>query len=332
LSSITEAGNPHTLKVCVLMGGIGEERQVSLESGKSVASALQQAGLDVITCDIRPDKLYALENDDIDVFFIALHGVFGEDGQLQQILEEKSLVYTGSGPEASRLAFDKWESKKLFEGAGVKTAPAVRFDPMGVLKKLQDELSRMGDKYVVKPLRQGSTIGISIAAEPEEAVAAARQCWKRFGECMIEKFIPGREITVGILEDKVLPIIEIKTKSGFYDYQAKYFDDQTQFLFGTIDDPDLIGRIEASALHCFNTLGCREFGRVDFILGDDRQVYALEVNTIPGFTSHSLLPQAAAKAGISMSRLCMMIVEAAYRRSNRCSGKPPAGLDGQAVL
>jgi D-alanine-D-alanine ligase len=300
------------LKVAVLMGGIGEERDVSIQSGTCVADALIKTGLDVITADISPDNTDILKDGSIDVFFIALHGKFGEDGQLQQILEDKSLLYTGSGPTASRLAFDKMASKKAFAKAGVITPKAIIFDQRKDAKELAKELPLLGDRLVVKPIRQGSTVGVTIVDDPKSALADARQCLKTFGDCMIEEYIDGREITVGILGKLPLPIIEIKTKTGFYDYEAKYLDEKTQYLFDTIDDAALAEKIAAAAIDCFNALGCRHFARADFILSNDRIPYVLEVNTIPGFTSHSLLPMAAAKTGLSMSELCTKIIEVAY--------------------
>lgn len=294
------------------MGGIGEERNISIQSGNHVAEALQEAGFKVITADIAPDNMDVLEDDAIDVFFLALHGKFGEDGRLQQILEDKSLLYTGSGPKASRLAFDKLAGKKVFAKAGVTTPKVVKFDDRTDAKELTAELSRLGNRFVVKPVRQGSTIGVTIVDDPKPAIEAARRCHSRFGVCMIEEYIAGREITVGILERRTLPIIEIRSKTGFYDYQAKYLDERTEFLFDTFDDPELEEKIATAALDCFDALGCRHFARADFILANDRTPYVLEVNTIPGFTSHSLLPMAAAKIGLSMSQLCTKIIEAAY--------------------
>ena len=304
------------LKVAVLMGGIGEERDISIQSGNCITQALNEAGLNVVAADIRPDNMDILKESDIDVFFVALHGRFGEDGQLQQILEDKSLIYTGSGPEASRLAFDKLASKECFAKTGVTTPRVIKFDVRTEAKEFEKQLLQLGERYVVKPIRQGSTIGITIVDEPGLAMAAAQECSSKFGDCMIEEFIPGKEITVGILENRALPIIEVKSKTGFYDYQAKYIDEQTEYLFDTIKDQVLTAQINEAALNCFNALGCRGFGRVDFRLGNEKQVYALEVNTIPGFTSHSLLPMAAAKTGLSMSALCIRIIEAALENEN----------------
>ncbi len=300
------------LKVAVLMGGISEEHDISIQSGSCVAHALKKAGFDVATADISPENTDILEDDAIDVFFIALHGKFGEDGQLQQILEDKSLLYTGSGPTASRLAFDKMAGKKAFAQAGVVTPKAIKFDDRTDPKELAPELLDFGGRLVVKPISQGSTIGVTIAEDPKSALDAARRCLRAFGDCMIEEYIAGREITVGIINGRALPIIEIKTKTGFYDYQAKYDDEQTEYLFDTIDDPAMVEKVSTAAVTCFNVLGCRHFARADFILANDRTPYVLEINTIPGFTDHSLLPMAAAKIGLSMNRLCSKIIEAAY--------------------
>jgi D-alanine-D-alanine ligase len=300
------------IKVAVLAGGIGSERDISIQSGQCVAEALKEAGFEVVTADIRPDNLEILDDTSIDVFFPALHGEFGEDGRLQQILEDRSLLYAGSGPAASRLAFDKMASKMLFEDAGVSTPFAIEFDSETNIDLLEEQLLHLANKYVVKPIRQGSSVGVSIVSTPAEAVDAARRTLSEFGDCMIEEFVPGREVTVGILHGQALPIIEVRPKSGFYDYHAKYFDEQTQYLFDTVTDKTTAENLCRAAVECFNALGCRHFARVDFLLTDDQIVYVLETNTIPGFTSHSLLPKAAAKAGLSMGELCSSIVEAAY--------------------
>ena len=303
------------LKVAVLMGGISREREVSIQSGKCVADALKKAGANVVTVDIKPDAMDILDDETIDVFFIALHGTFGEDGQIQEILESKGLLYTGSGPLASRLAFDKWESKKIFTAAGVTMPDSILFEPGANPADLENRICQLGLKYLVKPLREGSTIGISIADDPKSAVAAAKKCAAQFGDCMIESFIKGREITVSILGKQALPILEIRPPASFYDYHAKYIGDKTEYLFDSINDPALVDKIQESAITCFNSLGCRGAARVDFIIGDDGKPYVLEINTIPGMTSHSLLPKAAVKIGLSMGRLCLKIVELALADS-----------------
>jgi D-alanine-D-alanine ligase len=300
------------LKVTVLTGGIGAEREISLQSGNCVAEALKQAGFNVVTFDIRPDRLDIMEDDSIDVFFPALHGQFGEDGQLQRILEERTLLFTGSGSTASQAAFEKMTGKRLFAEAGVAVPAAIEFDNQIETGKLEEQLRNLADEYVIKPIRQGSSVGVSIVPTACEAIKTARETFNQFGDCMIEEFVPGREVTVSILCGRTLPIIEIRTKSSFYNYHAKYVDEQTEFLFDTITEPSVAERINQAALDCFSAVGCRHFARVDFILGEDNIPYALEINTIPGFTTHSLLPKAAARAGLSMSDLCKKIVQTAY--------------------
>ena len=300
------------IKVAVLTGGIGSERDISLQSGECVAEALKEAGFGVVTADIRPENLEILNDTSIDVFFPALHGIFGEDGQLQQILEDKSLLYAGSGPTASCLAFDKMASKKLFEETGVTIPAAIEFGPKTDIGRLEEQLLDFENGYVVKPIRQGSSVGVSIVSTLYETIDVARKTFNEFGDCMIEEFVPGREVTVGILNGRPLPIIEVRAKSDFYDYHAKYVDEKTEYLFDTVTDTTIAANLNQAAIDCFNVLNCRHFARVDFLLGNDRIAYVLEANTIPGFTSHSLLPKAAAKAGLSMSDLCSNIVEAAY--------------------
>jgi len=305
------------IKVAVLRGGVGREREVSLESGRYGAEALREGGYDVVASDIQPNDMQVLDRKDIDVFFVALHGEFGEDGQLQQVLEDRGLSYTGSGPRASRLAFDKMASKRLFDEAGVGVPAVVEFRPDMDAQELDRRLPVPGGRFVVKPVRQGSSVGVHIVGTPQEAIEAARQVHAEFGDCMVESFIRGRELTVGVLGRQTLPIIEIRSNTGFYDYHAKYVSDQTQYLFDTVEDEGIRTRVGRAALTCFDVLGCRDFARVDFILADDGTPYALEVNTIPGFTGHSLLPKAAARTGLPMTDLCTQLVQRVYARRNR---------------
>ena len=317
------------ITVAVLSGGVGREREVSLASGRCVAEALRQGGLGVMVSDIRPDDMQILDRKDIDVFFLALHGEFGEDGQLQQIFENRGLVYTGCGPRASRLAFDKIASKRLFTAAGVSVPAQVEFRPGADPADLDRELAGLGARFVIKPVRQGSSVGVHVVGSRADAVSAACKVRDEFGDCMVESFIEGREVTVGVLGRQTLPIIEIRSKTGFYDYQAKYIDDRTEYLFDTIADERVRAQIARSALACFDALGCRDFARVDFIMGEDGTgsptPYVLEVNTIPGFTTHSLLPKAAAKAGLPMSELCVRIVRMATLERK---GTRPVGQEG----
>jgi D-alanine-D-alanine ligase len=286
-----------------------------------VAEALAAGGFDVVESDIRPDDMSVLDRDDIDVFFLALHGRFGEDGRLQQVMEDRGLIYTGCGPEASRLAFDKVASKRLFAEAGVDVAPSIEFTSSDDFDRLPQRLASLGSRFVVKPIREGSSVGVHIVDGPAEAATCARAVYGEFGDGMIEAFISGCEITVGVLDRQTLPIIEIRSKSGFYDYQAKYVDEQTEYLFDTIAEPETVAKASRAALVCFDALGCRDFARVDFIVTADGTPYALEVNTIPGFTSHSLLPKAAAKTGLSMSDLCGRIVRTAFSAKSSAANR-----------
>jgi D-alanine-D-alanine ligase len=300
------------LKIAVLAGGVGTERSVSLESGASVAKALSGIG-EVVVSDIGPNNLSILDDSSIDLYFIALHGAFGEDGKLQKILDVKGLAYTGSGAKASELAFNKMASKKVFVQNEVICPTAIEF--YGDIKSIKKIPSSNG-KYVVKPTKEGSSFGVSIVKGWENALTTAKECYQKFGNCMIEEFISGMELTVGILAGQVLPIIEIRPKNEFYDFNAKYIDDKTEFVFDTIENAELVGKIQKAAMTCFKAIGAKDFGRVDFILDKNNKFYALEINTIPGMTSHSLLPKAAAKIELSMSDLCRKVIESVLKEKN----------------
>ena len=298
-----------SLKIAVLAGGIGSEKEVSIQSGGCIAEGLRKSGFVVIVSDVTPENMDILSAGVIVVFFVALLGKFGEVGQLQQILEDRSLIYTGSGPAASRLAIDKMASKEVFRQAGIKTPDAVEFRSDIDAEQLCEQLRPVSGRYVVKPVTEGSSVGISIVESCDQAIETAKNCIGQFGDCMIEEFIDGREIAVSVLGSEALDTIEITAAGGFYDYHAKYIDEKTQYRFGTIKDEALEADIKRIAVECFERLGCKGFGRVDFFLDNNRCPWVLEVNTIPGFTTHSLLPMAAARAGLSMGDLCSGIIE-----------------------
>ncbi len=305
------------LKIAVLAGGIGSEREISRQSGRNIYNALVEDGAAVVLSDITPDDMGILDDASIDVFFLALHGEFGEDGQLQAILEERKLCFTGTGSEASRTAFDKLLSKQAFFHSHLPIAKHLIVRADDTQSDLADHLKKLASKFVTKPLKQGSSVGIQITDDAATAAVKAIECFETYGDCMVEEFIDGREVTVGVVNGKALPIIEIRSQTGFYDYDAKYADEAaTEYLFDTIDDAVLAATIQTMALTCFHELGCRHLGRVDFILTQDRTPYILEINTLPGFTSHSLLPMAAQKAGVSAPALCRQIVEAAWKDFN----------------
>lgn len=304
------------IKVAVLMGGISNEREISLQSGSMIASALSEAGVDVVSFDIAPDRLEILDDTSIDVFFLALHGEFGEDGELQKILEDRKLCFAGSGSAASKIAIDKVACKERVQGTGVALPLHMSVKLTDDVETLSDRIAHFGEKVVVKPISHGSSFGVKILDNTEAAAKTAFETYEKFGDCMIEQFVAGREITVGILNGKTLPIIEIRSKRGFYDFDAKYEDENTEYLFDTIEDKDVIDKINSFAIACFNAVGCRHWGRVDMILSEEGTPYFLEINTLPGFTSHSLVPMAANKADLNNGQLCLEIVNAALQNKD----------------
>jgi len=308
---------PPNLKIAVLKGAIGSERPISLISGGCIADALRKTKLvQVVEHDYDPDKPEILDDKSIDVFFLAFHGQFGEGGEMQKLCEQKKIVYTGCDPEASKLCFDKINCKKAVAAAGVAVPKAVEITNAKQLADCDSEFKITTTKFVVKPACEGSSVGVSIVEGLGNAKSAAEKCLAQFGRCMIEEFITGREITVGILGRQTLPVIEIRTSHQFYDYNAKYDDNNTQYLFDTIQDKQVLQRVNEAALKSFDAAGCRDFSRIDMIVNSDGTPYMIEINTIPGFTPHSLLPKAAAKAGINMEQLCLTIIKAALERKN----------------
>lgn len=317
--------------VVVLMGGVSPEREISLRSGNAVAKALADAGFNVSCIDVKDEKIEELDHKEIDVAFVALHGYFGEDGGVQQLLESKGILYTGSGIKASKLAMDKLVTKKCFIEAGLKTPEYITVTEFQELIEIQHEVMRIGLPLVLKPTRNGSSIGISLVKDMNNLQLALEKAFEFGYEVIIEKYIKGREFTIGILDDKALPIIEIKPAMEFFDYDAKYKDDRTEYLIvkTTLREngeavgapPRNVGFLSSSqcdeaqelALNAHRVLGCKGFSRVDMLLDDQNEFSLLEVNTIPGFTEKSLLPKAARAAGISFSSLCEKIVDLAFQ-------------------
>ncbi|HEX4707129.1 MAG TPA: D-alanine--D-alanine ligase [Candidatus Udaeobacter sp.] len=298
-------------KIAVLMGGPSSERDVSLATGRGVSKALRSLGVDVAEVDVR-DENFQLPGD-IDFAFITLHGTFGEDGQLQELLEQRGVAYTGEGVEGSRLAFDKIRSKEKFQEHRVRTPEWETIEA--------DQRPRMQPPIVVKAPRQGSTVGIHIVKTSEEVVPAIAGSAKYDRELLIEKFVAGRELTIGILGDQALPILEIIPKGGFYDFTNKYPFLNPQAGGGAEHvcpaqiDREKAAEIQQLALRAFRALGLQVYGRVDAILSDSGESFVLEVNTIPGMTEASLLPEAAAAAGISYVDLCARILALSRART-----------------
>lgn len=294
-----------TLDITVLAGGPGVEREVSLDSGRAVYEALRRLGHRVTLSDIGPDDLSALDRP-ADNVFIALHGEFGEDGTVQAELDAHGLRYCGSGAAASRLAMDKVAAKRRFETAGIPTPPYEVVDRAN----LAGLSSRFAPPAVVKPVALGSSVDTTIVRTRGELDRTASAVIDGYGSALVEGYIAGPELTVGILGDVALPVCEIRTRREFYDYQAKYVDDDTEYLFDLDLPAELLERVQVLSLGAHRVLGCSVFSRVDWMVdAGTLEPYALEVNTIPGFTSHSLLPKAAARAGLSFERLCGRIVE-----------------------
>jgi D-alanine-D-alanine ligase len=293
------------LHVAVLMGGPSKEREVSLQSGKMVSEALRRAGVTVTPLDVKGPGFTLPAG--VDVAFIAMHGTFGEDGHLQQILEEHGVPFTGSDQGASARAFDKTAAKECFAEAGIPT-------PLGAeVNGDWSVLEEMEWPLVVKPARQGSSVGVSIVhhrAELQKAVESARQFDPHV---LVEEFVKGREFTVGILGRRALPVIEIRTKDGWFDYEHKYTPGAAIEEVADLE-PAVAKHLQALALRAHECLGCRDVSRVDVILREDGRPFVLEVNTIPGMTANSLLPKAAKAAGVEMEALCLQLVEMALAR------------------
>lgn len=293
------------LDVTVLAGGPGAEREVSLESGRAVSAALERIGHRVALCDIGPGDLTALDHE-ADFVFIALHGEFGEDGTVQELLDHRGIKYSGSGAAASRVAMDKVQTKRIFQQAGIPTPGFYEVNE----ETIDEAIGHLHAPCVVKPVSSGSSVDTFICHTDEAIRRAGADVVRKYGTALVERYIAGRELTVGILGALALPVCEIRTRRAFYDYAAKYLDDDTQYLFDLDLSGKTIQRVQEIAGAAHEALSCRVFSRVDFMIdGRTNEPFVLEVNTIPGFTSHSLVPKAAARVGIGFDELCQRIIE-----------------------
>jgi len=297
-------------KIAVLMGGPGSERDVSMATGKGVAKALRSLGAEVAEVDVKGPDFELPEG--IELAFIALHGTFGEDGQVQQILEDRGIPYTGEGVKQSALAFDKIRSKEAFQHAEVPTPYWQIINP--------GQRPTMPIPFVIKAPRQGSTVGIHIIRHEREVEAAIADASTYDRELLVEKFCAGRELTIGILGEQALPIIEIIPKGGFYDFTNKYpflnpkAGGAAEHVCPAKIPEDQTREIQQLALRAHRSLGLEVYSRVDIMLPDDGASSVLEVNTIPGMTEASLLPEAAGVAGISYPELCARIIQLSSER------------------
>jgi len=291
-------------KIAVLCGGDSSERDVSLRSGEAVAAALDERGHHVRLVDVRGRTLEALDNFECDAAFLALHGAFGEDGQVQLLLEMRGIPYTGSGVEASRLAMDKPAAKDRFRAAGLRTPDAVLLDESSRCEQVRRAIVSASFPQIIKPASEGSSDGLTFARSVPEAIAGLRRAFALDGRVLVERYIRGRELTVAILGSRPLPIIELVYPGPVFDRHAKYAPGVTKHVISPELPAGVAERVQAVAWTAHEVLGCRDISRVDIMLSQDNEPYVLEVNTIPGMTETSLVPDAARAAGISMGELC----------------------------
>lgn len=280
--------------VLLLQGGPGEERAVSLRSGEAVAKALHEAGAKVTPLDVRDGGFEIPQATEL--VFNVIHGTFGEDGQLQALLDDRGIAYTGEGARGSRQAFDKILTKVAFETHAVPTPAWERLGP--------DDLPRMPLPFVLKAPRQGSSVGVHLIRDSSTVASALADC-RRFGkEVLVEAFFTGRELTVGILGDEALPVVEIVPEDGFYDYEHKYTKGASRYFIPAPLDPSVALSVQKTALAAHRALNLEVYSRVDVLLAPSGGLAVLEINTIPGMTELSLLPKAAAAAGLAFPALC----------------------------
>jgi D-alanine-D-alanine ligase len=305
-------------RIGVLMAGPSTEKKISLKSGRAVCEALKKSGLSVVPVIIKtdkaPDNIRLLRSKKIDCAFIALHGRFGEDGGIQKILSHLKIPYTGSGVKASALAMDKISSRKIFQKRGLKV-PRSRILNRDSYKSINADA--FGLPLVVKPATHGSSIGLSIVGKAKDICKAIDHAFRFDKRIIIEEYIKGRELTVGILEDKAMPVIEIVPKHAFFDYQAKYKKGLTDYIVPAKLSPVVARRVKNAALKAHKLLGCFGCSRVDIILNEFNEPFVLEVNTIPGLTQTSLLPKAAKQLKIDFASLCLKLISLAYEKTQK---------------
>jgi D-alanine-D-alanine ligase len=298
-------------KVAVLMGGPSSEREISFLSGNAVLGALRERGVDAHPFDPKARPLHELAADGFDRVFIALHGRYGEDGTVQGALEVMGIPYTGSGVMASALAMDKWRTKLVWLASGI---PTPRYRVVDAATDWAAVVADLGVPLIVKPSREGSTIGLTkvTSTDPAALARAYAEAAQHDAQVLAEAFVAGAELTASILNDRALPLIRIEAPQGNYDYHNKYFSDETKY-FCPCGLPDAKEReIQAWSLEAFRLIGCTGWGRLDLILEADGSFRFLEVNTSPGMTGHSLVPMAARQAGIAFPDLCVEILRGAH--------------------
>ncbi|WP_118984958.1 D-alanine--D-alanine ligase [Photorhabdus sp. CRCIA-P01] len=302
-------------KVAVLLGGTSAEREVSLLSGQAVLAGLREAGIDAHPVDTTDFPVTQLKEAGFEKVFIALHGRGGEDGTLQGVLEFLQLPYTGSGVMASALSMDKLRTKQLWQGIGLTVSPYVSINSQQFERltdsQLQEYVADLGLPLIVKPSLEGSSVGMTKVNEISELRGALEAAFRYDVDLLVEKWLYGPEYTVAILGDTALPSIRIQPAAVFYDYDAKYWSEETQYFCPSGLSDEKEQQLTELALKAYQSVGCRGWGRVDVMMDTDGDFYLLEVNTSPGMTSHSLVPMAARQAGLSFSQLVVKILELA---------------------
>ena len=290
-----------------MMGGLSREREISLKTGKAVLKALIEKGYNACSIDVGHDIAETLVKEKVECAFIALHGRFGEDGTIQGMLELMRIPYTGSGVLSSALALHKIMAKKLFLCEKIPTPPFEAVQRQDIAKESVRNIS-LSLPLVIKPAREGSTIGVSIVRTEEELALSLKEAGRYDEEILVEKFVGGKEITVGILEDIPLPIIEIVPKSGFYNYHSKYTKGETQYIIPARIPREKYLYAQEIGLKAFRALGCSGFARVDLMTDEQGDPFVIDVNTMPGMTDTSLFPKAASYAGFAFEDLVERIL------------------------
>lgn len=309
---------PKSLRVGVLMGGSSAEREISLKTGRSICEALRRRGYTVVPIEVDASLPHQVKVKKITVAFLALHGPGGEDGTVQGMLEVMNMPYTGSGVSASAVGMDKGLTRVVLQAAGVSVPPGMTLYDRMIPARPQASL---GLPVVVKPCAQGSTIGVSIVRKLSQWKGALQEAY-RFGEqAVVEKYIPGREVAVGVFGNQVFPGVEVIAPGGFYDFTAKYGKASTRYVCPASLSPKLECALREQSLRAYQALGCRGAARVDFRIHTNGRPYILELNTIPGMTERSLLPMAAAQAGLTYDDLVERMLREALPKKVALSGK-----------
>ena len=291
-------------RVAVLMGGRSNERDISFESGNAVLEALLRKKIDAIAIDPKIDELKRLTF--FDRAFICLHGQDGEDGKIQTFLESINLPYTGSGILPSSLGMDKFKCKTIWKAKNISTPVFMQVNNINQFKKASN---LCGLPFFLKPANSGSSIGIAKVNNEKEFIIAFEKAYKIDKIVIVESSIIGSEYSVPIIHNRPFPIIEIRTKTDFYDYEAKYIRDDTEFICPADVSTDVVESINIECVEAFNAIGCDGWGRVDFIIDKKNKIHIIEINTVPGMTNHSLVPMSASKIGIEFDDLVIMILE-----------------------